>query len=70
MILLKRSYYKRSVKKAAPCKKPNMGPLCALTGLQSMEKQKDPHPQNLSHIFYNYENWHSHTLPKVDPKNI
>ena len=70
MILLKRSYYKRFVKKAAPCKKSNMGLLCTLTGLQSIGKQKDSHPQNLSHISYNYENWHSHTLPKGDLKNI
>ena len=26
--------------------------------------------KNLSHIFFIHETWHSHTLPKEDPKNI
>ena len=26
--------------------------------------------QNLSHISYNGEAWHSYTLPKDDPKNV
>ena len=29
------------------------------------------HPsQNLPHIFYNNETWHSYIVPKEDPKNI
>ena len=27
-------------------------------------------PENLSHISYNDENWHSYTLPKVDQKDF
>ena len=26
--------------------------------------------QNLPHISYNDESWHSYTLPKEDPKNV
>ena len=32
--------------------------------------QKGSPPQNLSHISYNDQNWHSYTLPKEDPKHI
>ena len=32
--------------------------------------QKDPPPQNLSHISYSDETWHNYTLSKDDPKNI
>ena len=32
--------------------------------------QKGPPSQNLSHISYNDETWHSYTLAKEDPKNI
>ena len=31
--------------------------------------QKDPPLENLSHISYIDETWHSYTLPKEDPKN-
>ena len=27
-------------------------------------------PENMSHISYNDENWHSYTLPIADQKNI
>ena len=32
--------------------------------------QKGLPPQNLQHISYNDQTWHSYTLPKEDPKNI
>ena len=32
--------------------------------------QKGLPPQNLRHISYNDQTWHSYTLPKEDPKNI
>ena len=32
------------------------------------EGQKDPPPENLSHIFCNDETWQSYTLPKEDPE--
>ena len=33
-------------------------------------RQKDLPPNNLSHISYIDETWHSNTLPKKEPKNI
>ena len=33
-------------------------------------EQKGPPPENLSHISYNDEIWHTYTLPKEHPKNI
>ena len=33
-------------------------------------RKKASLPQNLSHMSYNDENWHSYTLPNEDPKTI
>ena len=39
-------------------------------GCSRMERTKSSPLKNLSHISYNYETWHSYTLPKGDPKDI
>ena len=39
-------------------------------GCSRMERQKGPHPLNLSHTCYNDEFWQGHTLTKEDLKNI
>ena len=39
-------------------------------GWEGVKKAPRPPSQNLSHIFYNDETWHSYTLPKGDPKHI
>ena len=39
-------------------------------GCSRMEGTKSSPLKNLSHISYNYETWHSYTLPKGDPKDI
>ena len=42
--------------------------LACFTLVEQTQSQKGG--QNLSHISYNDETWHSYTLPKEDPKNI
>ena len=32
--------------------------------------EKRPPPENLPHIFYNDETWHTYALHNEDPKNI
>ena len=39
---------------------------CSRTG----EGQQAPQPLLLLYISYNYETWHSYTLPKEDSENI
>ena len=41
-----------------------------LLGTANRWQGEGPPPQNLSHISYNEETWHSYTLPKEDLKNI